>query len=66
MGGALRKTMIYLGLAEDDDRYDGYDAFEEEEPEAGGARWAPSEGPQRGGAAAGHRARPSLRSAGGR
>ena len=22
MGGALRKTMIYLGLAEDDDRYD--------------------------------------------
>jgi len=33
MGGALRKTMIYLGLAEDDDRYEGYDAYEEEEPE---------------------------------
>ncbi|HET9656348.1 MAG TPA: cell division protein SepF [Kineosporiaceae bacterium] len=25
MGGALRKTMIYLGLAEDDERYDAYD-----------------------------------------
>ena len=34
MGGALRKTMIYLGLAEDDDRYDGYDVYEDEEPEA--------------------------------
>jgi cell division inhibitor SepF len=33
MGGALRKTMIYLGLAEDEERYDGYDAYEEEEPE---------------------------------
>lgn len=26
MPGALRKTMVYLGLAEDDDRYDGYDS----------------------------------------
>lgn len=26
MGGALRKTMVYLGLAEDDERYDAYDA----------------------------------------
>jgi cell division inhibitor SepF len=26
MGGALRKTMIYLGLAEDDERYEAYDA----------------------------------------
>jgi cell division inhibitor SepF len=25
MAGALRKTMVYLGLAEDDDRYDRYD-----------------------------------------
>jgi len=25
MAGALRKTMVYLGLAEDDDRYEGYD-----------------------------------------
>ncbi len=25
MAGALRKTMVYLGLAEEDDRYDGYD-----------------------------------------
>jgi cell division inhibitor SepF len=29
MGGALRKTMIYLGLAEDDERYDAYDVEEE-------------------------------------
>ncbi len=40
MGGALRKTMIYLGLAEDDDRYEAFDADEEydagfdDEPEA--------------------------------
>lgn len=33
MGGALRKTMIYLGLAEDEERYDGYEAYEEDEPE---------------------------------
>jgi len=26
MGGALRKTMVYLGLAEDEERYDAYDA----------------------------------------
>jgi cell division inhibitor SepF len=25
MGGALRKTMVYLGLAEDEERYDGFD-----------------------------------------
>jgi len=25
MGGALLKTMVYLGLAEDDERYDAYD-----------------------------------------
>ena len=31
MSGALRKTMIYLGLAEDDDRYAAYDDFEEDE-----------------------------------
>jgi len=29
MSGALRKTMIYLGLAEDDDRYAGYDGYHE-------------------------------------
>lgn len=26
MAGALRKTMVYLGLAEEDERYDGYDS----------------------------------------
>ena len=31
MSGALRKTMVYLGLAEDDDRYSAYDEYEEEE-----------------------------------
>lgn len=29
MGGALRKTMIYLGLAEDDDRYEAYGVDDE-------------------------------------
>ena len=31
MSGALRKTMIYLGLAEDDDRYAAYDDYEEDD-----------------------------------
>jgi cell division inhibitor SepF len=30
MSGALRKTMVYLGLAEDDDRY-SYEEYEDEE-----------------------------------
>jgi cell division inhibitor SepF len=32
MAGALRKTMVYLGLAEDDDRYDDemYDDYDDE------------------------------------
>ncbi len=30
MSGALRKTMVYLGLAEDDDRYSAYDEYEDE------------------------------------
>jgi len=29
MAGALRKTMVYLGLAEEDERYDAYDDFDE-------------------------------------
>jgi len=29
MAGALRKTMVYLGLAEEDEQYDGYDDFDE-------------------------------------
>jgi cell division inhibitor SepF len=32
MGGALRKTMIYLGLAEDDDRYDAFDGEDDDLP----------------------------------
>jgi cell division inhibitor SepF len=32
MAGALRKTMVYLGLAEDDERYDGYDEYDYDEP----------------------------------
>ncbi|MGN6636037.1 MAG: cell division protein SepF [Oryzihumus sp.] len=28
MAGALRKTMVYLGLAEEDERYDGYDEYD--------------------------------------
>lgn len=30
MAGALRKTMEYLGLAESDERYDDYDAYDDE------------------------------------
>lgn len=30
MSGALRKTMVYLGLAEEDDRYPEYDEYDEE------------------------------------
>ncbi|MFP5335042.1 MAG: cell division protein SepF [Actinomycetes bacterium] len=30
MAGALRKTMVYLGLAEEDERYDTYDGYDEE------------------------------------
>jgi cell division inhibitor SepF len=30
MGGALRKTMVYLGLAEDDERYDAYDVDDDQ------------------------------------
>jgi len=31
MAGALRKTMVYLGLAEEDEHYDGYDDYDEKE-----------------------------------
>ena len=34
MAGALRKTMVYLGLAEEDDRYDSADGYEDEVPES--------------------------------
>ena len=30
MAGALRKTMVYLGLAEEDERYEGYDDYDDE------------------------------------
>ena len=33
MAGALRKTMVYLGLAEDDERYEGYDEYDYDEPQ---------------------------------
>ena len=35
MAGALRKTMVYLGLAEEDERYDGYDAYDDYDEPAG-------------------------------
>jgi cell division inhibitor SepF len=31
MAGALRKTMVYLGLAEEDERYEGYDEYDYDE-----------------------------------
>jgi cell division inhibitor SepF len=33
MAGALRKTMVYLGLAEEDERYDAYDDYDDYEKE---------------------------------
>jgi cell division inhibitor SepF len=33
MAGALRKTMVYLGLAEEDERYDAYDDYEDYDKE---------------------------------
>ena len=59
MAGALRKTMVYLGLAEDQGRYDdeyyeGYDehAEVEEQPEHRGAEVTPPADPAAGGARA--------------
>ncbi len=34
MGGALRKTMVYLGLAEDDQRYEAWDVEDEADGDA--------------------------------
>jgi cell division inhibitor SepF len=34
MGGALRKTMVYLGLAEDDERYEAWEVDDEGADEA--------------------------------
>ncbi|HRW19764.1 MAG TPA: cell division protein SepF [Dermatophilaceae bacterium] len=36
MAGALRKTMVYLGLAEEDDAYDSYDERYDERDERDG------------------------------
>ncbi|NLT57071.1 MAG: cell division protein SepF [Actinomycetales bacterium] len=33
MAGALRKTMVYLGLAENEERYDAFDGYDEVEAE---------------------------------
>ena len=54
MAGALRKTMVYLGLAEDDDRYedDVYDEYDDETPARRDGRYEPH-----GAHAAGHAVR---------
>jgi cell division inhibitor SepF len=45
MAGALRKTMVYLGLAEDDDRYDDvYDEYEDEAPARRDGRYEQAHG----------------------
>ena len=38
MAGALKKTMVYLGLAEDELGYDEYDEYEDDDEAAAGAR----------------------------
>ena len=47
MSGALRKTMVYLGLAEDDDRYSAYDEYEDEEFETAPVEEEEREEPRR-------------------
>ncbi len=42
MAGALRKTMVYLGLAEDDDRFDAYEEYDESPADAPDERERPS------------------------
>ena len=44
MAGALRKTMVYLGLAEEDERYDAYDDYDDydKEPAPRRARRTPA------------------------
>jgi len=61
MAGALRKTMVYLGLAEEDDHYAPYEEYDESEEHAGqpanGA--TPAQGAQRGAGRGGaHAVRP--------
>jgi cell division inhibitor SepF len=48
MAGAMRKMAVYLGLVEDDDRYDDYDDYDE--PEDGDGRGADRHGVDRNGA----------------
>ena len=43
MAGALRKTMVYLGLAEEDDRFDSYDEYETEPANRGSGATAARE-----------------------
>ena len=47
MAGALKKTMVYLGLAEDELGYDEYDDYEEQEPAGRESRAAVTPMPQR-------------------
>ncbi len=46
MAGALRKTMVYLGLAEEDETYDRYDDYDERRDQRESERAA--RGPERG------------------
>lgn len=46
MAGALRKTMVYLGLAEEDEHYPAYDDYDESEHGAQGEH-APAAQPHR-------------------
>ena len=54
MAGALRKTMVYLGLAEDDERYEGYDEYDYDEAPRQEAQAAPSQPQQERAAAVTH------------
>ena len=47
MAGALRKTMVYLGLAEDDERYDAYDDYDDDREQPAARAADPHEQPAR-------------------
>lgn len=45
MAGAMRKAMVYLGLAEEDDRYEGYEQYDDPDREQPPARRVPATAP---------------------
>ena len=57
MGGAMRKTMVYLGLVEDDERYEAYDEYDDDVRRPGTSEPAAAEQPAASDAAPARRSR---------